>query len=255
MAHAYIGAVMDRMIYTAMSGAKHTMEQQANVSNNLANASTTGFREQLATFRAVPVVGGGLATRTFVVDSTSGTNFTAGPIQDTGRALDVAVQGPGWLTVQAADGSEAYTRNGSFKLSQNGVLQTQTGLNVAGENGSISVPPDSNVSIAPDGTVSSTPNTPGATAPVILGRLKLVNPNEKSIKRGDDGLFRLTSGAQAQPDAKVRLVGSALEGSNVNVVESMVNMIDLARQFDLNMKMVQTAQTNGDKANQILSLS
>ncbi|SRR5450830_67298 len=246
---------MDRMIYTAMSGAKHTMDQQANVSNNLANATTTGFREQLNTFRAVPVTGQGLATRTYVVDSTVGSNFTAGSIQDTGRPLDVAVQGPGWFAVQASDGSEAYTRNGSFQLSPNGVLQTQSGQNVASDSGSISVPPNTRVSIAADGTVSSVPDAGGAVAPAILGRLKLVNPNDKTLKRGDDGLFRMTTGVPAQADANVRVVPGALEGSNVNVVESMVSMINLARQFDLNMKLVQTAQNDADKANQILSLS
>jgi len=246
---------MDRVIYTAMSGAKHTLEQQANASNNLANATTTGFREQLSTFRAVPVVGEGLATRTFVVDSTAGTNFSAGPIQETGRALDVAIQGPGWFGVQTADGGEAYTRNGSFKISENGILQTQTGLNVLGDGGPISIPPDVTIAIGADGTVSSIPTTGTPNAVNILGRIKLVNPDEKALKRGDDGLFRLTNGTQSPPDANVHLVGGALEGSNVNVVESMVNMINLARQFDLNMKVVTTAQSDTDKANQILSLS
>jgi len=247
---------MDRMIYTAMSGAKHTMEQQATASNNLANATTTGFREQLNTFRAVPVVGGGgLATRSFVVDSTSGSNFAGGPIEETGRALDVAVQGPGWLAVQTVDGGEAYTRNGNLKLSENGVLQTQTGLNVLSDGGTISVPPNAEINIAPDGTVSAIPTSGNSTAINIVGRLKLVNPDGKSLTRGDDGLFRLSSGTQAPADANVRLIGSALEGSNVNVVESMVSMINLARQFDLNMKLVQTAESDTDKANQILSLS
>jgi|SRR5450830_34266 len=247
---------MDRVIYTAMSGAKHTMEQQANASNNLANATTTGFREQLNTFRAVPVVGGeGLATRTFVVDSTAGTNFATGPILDTGRSLDVAIQGSGFIAIQSADGGEAYTRNGSFKLSENGILQTQTGLSVVGDGGPISIPPDVTIAIAADGTVSSIPTTGTPNAVNILGRIKLVNPDEKALKRGDDGLFRMTVGTQAPPDANVRLAGGALEGSNVNVVESMVSMINLARQFDLNMKVVTTAQSDADKANQILTLS
>lgn len=246
---------MDRVIYTALSGAKNTLEQQASASNNLANATTTGFREQLDTFRAVPVVGEGLATRTFAVDSTAGTNFTAGPIQDTGRALDVAIQGQGWIAVQTADGGEAYTRNGSFKISENGILQTQTGLSVAGDGGPISIPPDVTIAIASDGTVSTIPTTGTPNAVNIIGRIKLVNPDEKALKRGDDGLFRMTVGSQAPPDANVRLAGGALEGSNVNVVESMVSMINLARQFDLNMKVVQTAQSNEDKATQLLSLS
>lgn len=246
---------MDRMIYTAMSGAKHTMEQQATVSNNLANATTTGFREQLSTFRAVPVVGQGLSTRTFVVDSSSGSNFSSGPLLDTGRPLDVAISGPGWFSVQTAAGGEAYTRNGNFKLSENGVLQTQTGRNVVGEGGTISIPPNSSVTISADGTVSAIPTTGASNVVNVLGRLKLVNPNEKALKRGDDGLFRLTSGSQAQADGNVRLVEGNLELSNVNVISSVVSMIDLARQYDMNIKLLQTAENNADKANQILSLS
>lgn len=245
---------MDRLVYTAMSGAKHTLEQQATASNNLANATTTGFRAQLNTFRAVPVKGDGLPTRAFVVDSTAGNDFSQGPIQDTGRALDVAVQGRGWIAVQTAEGGEAYTRNGSFKINENGVLQTKTGQTVLGDGGPITIPPDVTVAIASDGTVSSIPTNGIPNAVNILGRIKLVNPDNKNLKHGDDGMFRTITGA-AQPDANVRLASGALEGSNVNVVEAMVNMINLSRQFEMNMKMVQTAQDNESKATQILSLS
>ena len=245
---------MDRLIYTAMSGAKQTMEQQATASNNLANATTTGFRAQLNTFRSAPVTGDGLATRAFVVDSTAGNDFSQGPIQDTGRALDVAVQGNGWIAVQTADGSEAYTRNGSFKINENGILQTQTGQPVLGDGGPITIPPDTTVAIAADGTVSSIPTTGVPNAVNVLGRIKLVNPDPKNMKRGDDGMFRTITGA-AQPDANVRLAAGALEGSNVNVVEAMVNMINLSRQFELNMKMISTAQSDAAKATEILTLS
>ncbi|MGH8808027.1 MAG: flagellar basal body rod protein FlgF, partial [Noviherbaspirillum sp.] len=149
---------MDRLIYTAMTGAKQIMEQQATVSNNLANATTTGFRAQLDSFRAVPVVSEGLATRSFVVDATVGSDFRAGAIQQTGRALDVAVQGDGWIAVERADGSEGYTRHGSLKLNENGVLQTQSGLNVMGDGGPITVPPDVVMTIAKDGTISTIPS-------------------------------------------------------------------------------------------------
>jgi flagellar basal-body rod protein FlgF len=245
---------MDRLVYTAMSGAKHTLEQQATASNNLANAATTGFRAQLDTFRAVPVKGDGLPTRSFVVDSTAGNDFSQGPIQDTGRALDVAVQGRGWIAVQTADGGEAYTRNGSFKINENGILQTQTGQTVQGDGGPITIPPNVTVAIATDGTISSIPTDGIPNAVNILGRIKLVNPDEKNLKRGDDGMFRTITGA-AQPDANVRLAPGAVEGSNVSVVEAMVNMINLSRQFEMNMKMVQVAQDNESKATQILSLS
>ena len=182
---------MDRLIYTAMTGAKHILEQQANTAHNLANATTTGFRAQLDSFRAVPVIGGDLPTRAFVVDSTVGTDFTAGALQQTGRDLDVAVQGKGWIAVQLEDGSEGYTRHGSLKLSENGVLQTQSGLNVMGDGGPISIPPDVTLTISKDGTVSTNEVgiKPGATN--VVGRIKLVNPPEDAIVRGDDGLFHL----------------------------------------------------------------
>jgi flagellar basal-body rod protein FlgF len=246
---------MDRLIYTAMTGAKHILEQQANTSHNLANATTTGFRAQLDSFRAVPVNGPGLATRAFVVDATVGTDFTPGAIQQTGRDLDVAVQGKGWIAVQADDGSEAFTRNGSFKLSENGVLQTQNGLNVMGDGGPISIPPDVTLSIGKDGTVSAiaTSGKPGAVT--VLGRIKLVNPPEDGIVRGDDGLFRMKNGDQADADANVALIGGALEGSNVSVVDSMVSMISLARQFEMQMSLMKNAESNEAKAAQLLALS
>jgi len=244
---------MDRLIYTAMTGAKHVMEQQANTSNNLANVTTTGFRAQLNSFRAVPVISEGLPTRAFVVDATVGTDFASGVIQQTGRSLDVAVQGKGWLAVQLEDGSEAYTRHGSLKMNENGLLQTHAGLTVAGDGGPISIPPDVTVTIAKDGTVSAIGTGPKAAA-TILGRLKLVNPPEQTLTRGDDGLFRIAGGGAADVDENVTLVGGALESSNVNVVESMVNMISLARQFEMNMSLLKNAESNATKASQLFGL-
>lgn len=246
---------MDRLIYTAMTGAKHILEQQGTVSHNLANAATTGFRAQLNSFRAVPVESNGLPTRTFVVDSTVGADFRAGAIQQTGRPLDVAVQGDGWIAVERPDGSEGYTRHGSLKLSENGILQTQTGLNVLGDGGPISIPPDVIVSVAKDGTISSVNAgaTPGAST--VLGRIKLVNPPQESMVRADDGLFGVKDGAPVEADANVTVVGEALEGSNVNVVDSMVNMISLARQFEVHMNLLKHAESNAAKATEFLSLS
>ena len=246
---------MDRLIYTAMSGAKHILEQQATTAHNLANASSTGFRAQIDAFRAVPVVGEGMPTRAFVVDATVGADFTDGPIQRTGRELDVALQGKGWLAVQSADGSEAYTRAGALKLSENGVLQTAAGLPVQGEGGPIAVPPGVSVAIASDGTVStiSTDTKPGPAT--VLGRLKLVNPPEQSLLRGGDGLFRQKDGKAAEADPAVKLASGALEGSNVNPVEAMVNMISLARQFETQMSLLKNAESNAGKATQILALN
>mgnify|MGYP000306490633 CR=1 FL=1 len=245
---------MDRLIYTALSGAKQVMEKQATTSHNLANATTTGFRAQLDSFRAVPVIGEGSPTRAFVVDSTVGTDFSPGPIQNTARDLDVAVQGKGWIAVEMEDGSEAYTRHGNLKLSEAGVLQTQSGLNILGEAGPISIPPDVTVTIAKDGTVSTIANGIKPGAVTIAGRIKLVNPPEETLTRIDNGLFKTKNGDPAEVDTDVSLVGGALEGSNVNVVDAMVNMITLARQFELNMSMLKNAESNAAKASQLLNL-
>lgn len=246
---------MDRLIYTAMTGASHVLQQQAAVSENLSNANTPGFRSMLHTFRAVPLVGEGLPTRTFVVDSTAGSDFTPTAFQPTGRDLDVAVNGPGWIAVQGPDGKEAYTRNGSFQLTPNGVLQTRSGLNVLGDGGPITIPPDTEVTFAKDGTISTVPSFGQITSVVVVDRLKLVNPPPEQLERGGDGLFRLKGGAAAVADANVGVVPGNLEGSNVNTVEAIVSMISLARKFDMQMKMLQSADNNSQKASQILNVT
>ena len=246
---------MDRLIYTAMTGASHVLQQQAAVSENLANASTPGFRAALNTFRAVPLTGEGLPTRTFVVDSTAGADFTPGALQQTGRDLDVAIDGAGWIAVQGADGKEAYTRNGSFQVTPNGVLQTRTGLNVMGDGGPISIPPDTEVTFAMDGTISTVPSGSQATSVIVVGRLKLVNPPAEQLERGGDGLFRLKDGAVAAADANIGIAPGSLEGSNVNTVEAMVTMISLARKFDMQMKMLQSADNNAQRASQIMNIT
>jgi flagellar basal-body rod protein FlgF len=245
---------MDRLIYTAMTGAKHILEQQATTSHNLANATTTGFRAQLDSFRAVPILGPGLPTRAFVVDATVGTDFSTGSFQSTGRELDLAIQGKGWLAVEKADGTEGYTRHGSLKLSENGVLQTQSGLNVLGDGGPITIPPDVSIAIAKDGTVSTVPTGNKPNAVEVIGRLKLVNPPEDNLVRGDDGLFKAKDGLAVDSDLNVTVAGGMLEGSNVNVVESMVSMINLARSFEMQMKLLSNAESNAAKAGQIFNL-
>jgi len=246
---------MDRLIYTAMTGASQVLQQQAAVSENLANVNTPGFRAVLNTFRAVPLMGEGLPTRTFVVDSTPGADFAPGVLQQTGRDLDVAVNGAGWIAVQGPDGKEAYTRNGSFQIAPNGVLQTRIGQNVVGDGGEITIPPDTEVSVAKDGTISTVPSGGQATSVIVVGRLKLVNPPAEQLERGGDGLFRLKGGATADPDAAVGVVPGSLEGSNVNTVEAIVSMISLARKFDMQMKMLQSADNNARQASQIMSLA
>lgn len=243
---------MDRLIYTAMSGANHTLNQQATVAQNLANVSTTGYRAENNAFRAVPVFGDGLPTRAFVVDSTINADFTPGVMQTTDRDLDVAIRDSGWIAVQLDNGEEAYTRNGSLQVGPNGILTTQNGHKVKGETGPITVPPDTRITIGADGTVSSVPITPLPNTVAMVGRIKLVDPPQDKLVKGADGLFRLKEGGVAQADAKVRLASGTLEGSNVNLVHEMVSMIDLARQFDMQMKMLENAQRNAQQAGEIL---
>jgi flagellar basal-body rod protein FlgF len=245
---------MDRLLYTAASGAKHILEQQATTAHNLANVSTTGFRAQIDSFRAVPVLGDGLPTRAFVLNSTVGADFSSGPIQLTGRDLDVAVKGRGWLALQMPDGTEAYTRNGALQMNANGVLQSAGGLTLQGDGGPITVPPEVTVAIGGDGTISTIATGTKPGTPTVLGRLKLVNPPEADLVRGDDGLFRMKNGSAAPADPAVAVAGGALEGSNVSPVDMMVNMIALARSFETQMNLIKNAENNDTKATQILAL-
>jgi len=246
---------MDRLIYTAMTGAKHVFMQQAGTANNLANASTVGFKAQEHRFRAVPILSDAMPTRAFVVDASVSDVFSEGPVMFTGRNLDVSVQGRGWLAVQMPDGSEAYTRAGSLDVDVTGLLQTKSGYPVLGDGGPISIPPDNTIEIGPDGTISVVPSFGTPNNANAVGRLKLVNPPEADLVRGAEGLFRLRSGQPAEADATVRLASGTLEGSNVNVTDAMVNLISLSRQFEMQIKMLQTADTNAQRADQLLSLN
>lgn len=242
---------MDRMIYLSMTGAKALMQRQEAVAHNLSNVSTTGFRADVMAFRSVPVRANGTATtRVANLEATAGFDPNPGPMQTTGRPLDVAVRGQGWLAVTGIDGNEAYTRNGAFVVGPDGTLQTHNGYNVVGDGGPIVIPANSQVSIGSDGTITA---KTGGQPPVPVGRLKLVDPPVADLHKGPDGLLRLASG-EAPADPNVRVADGTLEGSNVNVVEAMVGMITLARQFELQMKMMQTSDSNDQKATQLLSL-
>ena len=242
---------MDRLIYTSMSGAKYLLERQATLANNLANAGTTGFRADTVGLRAVPAVSPQAGTRVFTVETTTGADFSQGPMTATGRTLDVAVQGQGWLAVQTSDGSEAYTRNGALQVGADGVLQLPNGLQVQGTGGPISIPADAtSVLIAADGTVSV--KAASSKTPTTVGQLKLVNPPISDLTKGTDGLFRTQSGAPADADASVKVADGTLEGSNVNVVEAMVGMIAASRQFEMQMKMLSTAEQNEQKASSVV---
>ena len=244
---------MDKLIYTAMSGAKATMGQQAAVAHNLANATTTGFRAELHKFRSVNVVSEALPTRAFVVDASVSSDFRSGPMIKTGGTFDAAIQGSGMFAVQAPDGSEAYTRNGSFAVDANGILRTNSGLTVLGDSGPITIPPDNNIEIGQDGTITATPTTGARNAANAVGRFKLVNPAEADLVRGEDGLFRTGNRTPAAQDDTVKVAGGYVEGSNVNVVEQMVNMVTLARLFEMQTKMLETAQQDDKVATAIIA--
>ncbi len=246
---------MDKLIYTAATSGKHTLIQMDTVTHNLANVSTDGFRAQMDSFRAVPVISTDLPVQTYVVDATVGTNFNAAATHDTGRALDVALQGKGWLVVQGADGQEAYTRGGSLKTDENGLLQTQRGLNVLSDAGPITIPPDETITISKDGTISSIPIGNKVANGSIIGQLKLVNPPENTLVRGDDGLFRIKDGSTAEVDSTVSVTGGAVEDSNVNAVDALVNMINLSKQFDMHMQLLTSAQTDDAKASTVLNMN
>ena len=241
---------MDRLVYLSMAGAKANIQRQDVLANNLANAATPGFRAELSAFRAVPVQGSGASTRVYALESTPGHDMSPGVVSTTGRPLDVAMRGNAWLAVQALDGTEAYTRAGSLEVSADGTLLTHGGLQVMGDGGPIQLPANSEPSIAPDGTVSARGANGRSTA---VGRLKLVTP-EAPLNRGTDGLFRAADG-DLPADASARLQDGALEGSNVSPVETMVAMISAARQFEAQMKVLQTAEGNEKAAAQLLSVS
>jgi flagellar basal-body rod protein FlgF len=242
---------MDRLIYLSMAGAKASMQRQDTLANNLANVSTVGFRAELAAFRAVPVQGSGASTRVYALESTPGYDASPGTVAGTGRDLDVAMKGNAWLAVQGLDGTEAYTRNGSLEVSADGTLTTTSGLTVLGDGGPIQVPLDTVVGIGADGTVSAT-TTDGKSN--TIGRLKLVTP-DAPLTRGTDGLFRAGDGADLAADTTAQVQTGALEGSNVSPVETMVEMIAAARQFEAQMKSLSTAESNDKTAQELLSAS
>lgn len=246
---------MDRMLYVAMSGAKETMLAQTTNSNNLANANTTGFRAELQQFRSMPLFGDGFPTRVYGMSEHPDTDFTHGAVVSTGRDLDVAIKGDGWFAVQTQDGNEAYTRRGDLMLDANGLLTTGNGLPVMGDGGPIAIPPLEKIDIAADGTISIRPLGQAANELAVVDRIKMVNPAVQEMTKGADGLFRQKNGQEAEADANVQLVTGALESSNVNIVNAMVDMIELSRRYEMEVKMMKTAEEVDDSSASIMRMS
>ncbi len=245
---------MDEMLFVAMTGAKQTEVAQAINSNNLANISTTGFRADLHAFSSKPIDGPGVDSRVNSVTESYGTDLSTGAIQTTGRATDVAIRGEGFFAVQAPDGTEAYTRRGDFRVDSGGLLVTGNGHLVIGQGGPVAVPPNSSLLIGNDGTISVQPLGQGPETISEVDRLKLVNPNPAALEKAESGLLRLTDGEDAVADATVTVQSGALEGSNVNVAKTLVNMIELARRYEQQVNVIKTAEENANAAAQMMRL-
>lgn len=247
---------MDKALYIAMAGAKHNMMAQTSHSNNLANANTTGFRADFAQARSMPVFyGEGHPTRAYALTERPATNFEPGPLKQTGRDLDIAIEGQGFIAVQSPEGTEAYTRAGSLNIDELGMLRTSSGLPVMGNEGPIALPPLEKMEIGSDGTLSIVAQGQGPEAMVEIDRIKLVNPDLNEMSKGEDGLLRLEGNVPALADAQVSVVSGALEGSNVNVMDEFTNILSLSRQFEMQLKIMTTAQQNSETSARLLRIS
>lgn len=242
-------------LWIAATGARAILQQQAVTANNLANVNTTGYRGEQAQFRALPVYGNALPTSAYTSVQGHSADLQEGPIVHTGRNLDVAVQGKGWIAVQAPNGDTAYTRNGDLQINSSGILSTSDGRPVLGQSGApISMPPLESVQIGSDGTISGVPVGSQPNALVVVNRIQLVNPPASQMQRGADGLFRDTQGP-AQADGTVQLAVGALEGSNVNPMQAMIQILDNTRAFEIQTKLMQTVDQNHQAATQLLNVS
>ncbi len=246
---------MDRAIFIAMSGAREALRRHAAETHNLANRQTVGFRADMVQALSVPVHGPGYADRVYAQQaSTPIPDLSSGPVVTTGRDLDVAVQGPGFIVVQAPDGGEALSRAGDLEVGPTGLLTDSRGRAVMGESGPIALPPYDRIEIGADGTISL--RSPGQSdGPLaVVDRILLAKPDPAELIRAGDGSIRRRDGAAVAADGSVRLVSGALEMSNVKPVESMVRMIELQRQFETHVKMMKITEENDRAAARLLRL-
>ncbi|MDH3977743.1 MAG: flagellar basal-body rod protein FlgF [Gammaproteobacteria bacterium] len=244
---------MDKMIYVAMNGARETMRAQTVVSHNVANVSTTGFRALQHSLQSAPVTGGTHQSRVNAVGGPEGWSHQTGAMVNTGQELDVAIQGEGWLTVQTEDGDEAYTRAGSLRVNAERMLETANGFLVMGDGGPISLPPYQSIEIGRDGQISIVPQGQNPDTIAEVDRLKLVNPPNEELIAGRDGLFRGKEGP-FEADPSVRLNKGQLEDSNVNASEALVQMIQLSRHYEMQIRAMHTAEENDEAAARLMRM-
>jgi flagellar basal-body rod protein FlgF len=233
---------MDRLIHTSLSALRGAMARQAATANNLANANTVGFRAEIANARPLWLSGETLATRAHSSEEVLAADMQGGTVMETGRDLDIALQGDALLAVQAMNGEEAYTRRGDLQLSDTGLLTTGDGRPVEGEQGPLIVPPADSVSIDKDGTVWIVPTGGDPNQPQRLDRLKLVSPAGSNVVKAVDGLFRVEGGGTLPADPEARLTPKSLEGSNVNATKALVDMIEASRAWETQLKLITTAR-------------
>lgn len=246
---------MDRSLFIVMNAAQQTMLAQATNANNLANVNTTGFRADFEQFRSMPVFGQGFPTRAYSMTERPATDYAQGSVQSTGRDLDISVQGEGFIAVMSKDGREGYTRAGNLHITETGQLVTGTGLAVLGEGGPIAIPPATKVDIGADGTITAQPLGEQPNALAVLDRIKLVKPDLQNVFKDSDGLMRMMDGTDAPLDATVKIASGTLEGSNVSAVTELVNMIELQRQYEMQIKMMKTTQENSAASARLLQMS
>ncbi|MGH1538612.1 MAG: flagellar basal body rod protein FlgF [Gammaproteobacteria bacterium] len=246
---------MDRALYVAMNGAKQVQLHQATNTNNLANASTTGFRADFNAINSLPVHGPGIGSRVYSQDEHSGIDFSGGALQQTGRELDIAVSGNGFIEIQAPDGSSAYTRAGDLHTTSAGLLETGAGHPVMGNDGPIALPPFEKLEIGTDGTISILPVGQEATTLATIDRIKLVSAAPKDLFKGEDGLLRAVPDASIEADASVTVNSGVLESSNVNTVSELLDMIELTRNFEMHVKMMKEIEDNDSATTQLLRMN
>ncbi|ODU21578.1 MAG: flagellar biosynthesis protein FlgF [Sphingomonas sp. SCN 67-18] len=233
---------MDKLVYTAYSGLRGHMAAQAAIANNMANASTIGFRADKVAFERLSLVGPTFESRAPTSEEVIDADRHSGAVTSTGRALDIAVNGDAWLAVQAADGSEGYTKRGDLMIAPSGMLQTGDGFPVMGQSGPITIPPSIKTDIAADGSVLIVPPGGEIDKPQVIDRLKLVSPAGTETLKGMDNLLKVKGGGALPQDLDAKVTSGALEQSNVNMTQALVDMIENQRSYEVQAKLLSTAK-------------
>ncbi len=234
---------MDKLIYSSLSAMRAAMARQTTTANNLANVNTAGFRGEMSSSTALWLKGDGFDSRATNSGEVVSADMSEGTISETGRPLDIAVQGKdALLAVQSREGDEAYTRRGDLKVAESGLLTTGDGSPVLGDGGPITLPAYDKLTIAADGTISIVPQGGDPSQIQTVDRLKLVAVNGAPIAKGLDGLFRDRNGGTLAPDPDATVRQGAVEGSNVNVSATLIDMIEASRDWDMQVKMMSSAQ-------------